>query len=227
MPRILCTLLLLSLILCACSPGDLSPLPPLAPSVTESNASTSVSEPPVTNVIPVETKSVLPPTKLIATLATPHIEQGPDGNSSLPTTEPYSCGYQWAYQDLPELSSDFLTSLQTLQPEAQGNAFAFGENCLRADGSVDRFVLMETDFNITLQVNNTLDVSELGGWIVKVMQVIEDIPDDHIIGPRPGRVSLGFQSNSGQAHITFYIDQYRALSPGLSNADIYQALQTP
>jgi hypothetical protein len=224
MPRILCTILLLSLILCACSPGGLSPL---TPPVTESNAPTSVSGPPVTDVIPVDTKSVLPPTKLIATLATPHIEQGPDGNSSLPTTEPYSCGYQWAYQDLPELSSDFLTSLQALQPEAQGNAFAFGENCLRADGSVDRFIPMETDFNITLQVNNTSNASELGEWIVKVMKVINDIPVDQIIGPRPGRVSLRFQSNSAEAHTTFYIDQYRALSPGLSNADIYQALQTP
>jgi hypothetical protein len=59
------------------------------------------------------------------------------------------------------------------------------------------------------------------------MQVIQNIPSDQIVGPRPGRVSIGFQSNAGQKNISFYIDQYRALQSGLSSAEIFKTLQTP
>jgi hypothetical protein len=69
--------------------------------------------------------------------------------------------------------------------------------------------------------------SELGEWIVKVMQVITAIPTDQIVGPRPGRVSLSFQAGSDQQVVSFYINQYQELQPGLSPTEIYQALQTP
>ena len=140
---------------------------------------------------------------------------------------PGACGYQWAYQDLPELSGNVQQSLQALQPEAQAAAFAFGENCIEADGSIVRFIPMETDFNVTLQVNDLANESELGEWIVKVMQVITALPPEQIVGPRPGRVSLGFQSGSNQQMVGFYINQYQELQPGLSPAKIYRALQTP
>lgn len=147
---------------------------------------------------------------------------------ALPTTvdpsTPQECGYQWAYKDLPELSSSFHQSIQVLQPEAQASTFAFGENCVHADGSAD-FIAMETDFNVTLQVNDLSIASDLGEWIVKVMRVIEDIPPDQIVGPRPGRVSLRFQSNDNEQFVNFYIDQYQSLPSGLNHAEIYQALQ--
>lgn len=137
-----------------------------------------------------------------------------------------NCGYQWAQQDLPELSLEFQQAIQELQSSAQANAFAFGEDCVHADGHAD-FIAMETDFNITLQVNDLSNEADLGEWIVKVMRVIENIPKEKIVGPRPGRVSVVFQSGSAQKFVNFYIDQYQALSSGLSAAEIYQALQTP
>jgi hypothetical protein len=140
---------------------------------------------------------------------------------------PQNCGYQWAYQDLPELSSSFQGSVQALQPEAQANAFAFGENCVRSDGTIVSFSAMETDFNITLQVTDLANENDLGEWIVKVMQVIESIPQDQIVGPQPGRVSITFQSGSDQKVINFYINQYQGLPSGLSNSEIFQTLQTP
>lgn len=136
------------------------------------------------------------------------------------------CGYQWAYQGLPELSAEFQQTIQSLQPEAQANAFAFGEDCIHADGTTKTFISMETDFNITLQVIDPSDEAVLGEWIVKVMQVIENIPNEKIVGPRPGRVSIAFQSGSEQKYVNFYIDQYQALPASLSDAEIYQALQT-
>lgn len=138
-----------------------------------------------------------------------------------------NCGYQWAYQDLPELSAEFQEAIKSLQPEAQANAFAFGEDCVHADGTTRTFIPMETDFNISLQVSDLSNETELGEWIVKVMLVVENIPQDKIVGPRPGRISLTFQSGSDQKVVNFYINQYQELPSGLSSAEIYQALQAP
>lgn len=138
-----------------------------------------------------------------------------------------NCGYQWAYQDLPELSAEFQEAIQSLQPAAQASAFAFGEDCVHADGTTRTFIPMETDFNVTLQVSNLSNETELGESIVKVMQLVENIPQDKIVGPRPGRISLTFQAGSDQKVVNFYINQYQELPSGLSGAEIYQALQTP
>jgi hypothetical protein len=76
-----------------------------------------------------------------------------------------------------------------------------------------------------LQVDDLANESDLGGWSVKVMQVIENIPPEQIVGPQPGLVTIIFQSDSDQKVINFYINQYQALPSGLSNAEIYWALQ--
>jgi hypothetical protein len=86
---------------------------------------------------------------------------------------------------------------------------------------------METDFNVTLQVADLADTSALGGWIVNVMQVIQNIPPNQIAGPQPGRVTVSFQNGGEQTWVSFYINQYRSLPEGLSNAEMYQALKTP
>ena len=212
MQKIFRQLLLLSIILNACSASPA--VPQGVPPVTTASS------------LPLPTTS-LPSPKPLETLATPHIEQPPDPGVQITSAplDPGQCGYQWAYQDLPELSSRFQTSIQALQPEAQANAFAFGENCVRTDGS-STFTPIETDFNVTLQVSDITDESALGEWVVTVMDVITTIPSEQIVGPRPGRVSLIFTSGSEQQAINFYIDQFQELPSGLSNAEIFQALQT-
>lgn len=137
------------------------------------------------------------------------------------------CGYQWAYQDLPELSVEFQGAIQSLQPDAQASTFAFGEDCVHKDGTTRTFIPMETDFNITLHVSDLSNEANLGEWIVKVMQVVKNIPQDKIVGPRPGRISITFQTDSEQKFVNFYIDQYQSLPAGISNAEIYQSLQSP
>jgi hypothetical protein len=145
-----------------------------------------------------------------------------------PTTPTYGgCGYQWAYQALPDLSAEFQRAIQKLQSEATATAFAFGEDCVHTDGSSKTFLAMETDFNITLQVTELADEGALGDWIVKVMQITLNVPKEKIVGPRPGRVSIIFQSGDQNQGINFYIDQYQSLPTRLSNVEIYQALKTP
>jgi hypothetical protein len=227
MKRLSCTLLFLTLFLFACSPAvssSASPLAALSDTPTPVLvASATIS--PSTETIPVSTTEVLPPPKLVATLSTPHIDQGPDGAVTIPPSYPQDCGYQWAQQALPGVSEQFLQSMQAVQHQAQGYAFVFGENCVHADGTAT-FLPMETDFNVTLQSSDLTDETTLGEWIVKTMHVIENIPPDQIVGPRPGRISITFESNGERQGVSFYIDQYRALPAGLSNAEIYQSLKS-
>lgn len=223
MTRILCAALLWTLILGACAPvfPSTEVVPQQAPPVTPPSP-TSTEAP--TEAFP--ESPALPIPKFSRTFETPHIDQPPDGPVTEAPPGTQQCAYQWAYQDLPELSSSFLQSIRDLQLEAQAVAFAFGENCVYADGSAT-FLPMETDFNVTLQAGDLADHAELGEWIVKVMQIIEAIPPEQIQGPRPGRVSIIFEANGEQSAVNFYIDQYRALGTGLSYAQIYQALLSP
>jgi hypothetical protein len=228
MKRLIRTLLFLALILAACSPVVPSAeVPPATSSDTPTQvpATASTTMAPPTAVIPVSTTEVLPPPKLAATLSTPHIDQGPEGVVTAPPSNPQDCGYQWAQQALPDLSGQFLQSIQALQPEAQAYAFGFGENCVHTDGTAT-FLPMETDFNVTLQASDLSDETALGEWIVKIMQVIENIPPDQIVGPRPGRVGITFDANGERQGVSFYMDQYRALPAGLGSAEIYRALKS-
>ena len=215
MTRSFCAVLSLILILSACTSTPIAP-PPLQ--------STSAADTPPPGISANATSRPPPLTKLVATLATPHIEQPPDGPSTLAPTSSQGCAYRWAYQDLPDLSNDFQSALQELQPGAKGNAFAFGEDCIHEDGTIT-FLPMETDFNITLQVSDLSDEAELGGWIIRVMQVIQNIPPEQIRGPRPGRVSLFFESGTEETGISFYIDQYQALPANLNSTEIFHLLQ--
>ena len=223
MQRILCTVLFWALILCACS-TSISPADTFPQIATETTPSSPTLSTATTQAF--SDSPALPIPRFLRTLETPHIDQPQDGEITQVPANPLECGYQWAYKDLPELSSSLQQSIQGLQPEAQANAFAFGEDCVRADGSAT-FTAMETDFNITLQVDDVYNESDLGGWTVKVMRVIESIPLDQIVGPRPGRVTIVFQSGDDEQNVIFYIDQYRKLPPNLSNLQIFAALKRP
>lgn len=74
---------------------------------------------------------------------------------------------------------------------------------------------METDFNIKLPVTDLAIEDAFGEWIVKVMQIILNISKEKIVGPRPGRVSIIFQSDDQNRGVNFYIDQYQAI-PGIA-----------
>lgn len=220
MKRILFALLSLTLGLGACSTS----LPP-----TDTVPGAPASPPPAATELTPESfpnSPALPIPKFASTLQTPHIDQPPNGNEATITPAYEGCAYQWAQKDLPELSSEFQQAIQALQPEAQASAFAFGEDCVYADGH-SVFSAMETDFNITLQMSDLSDEDDLGEWIAKVMQVIKNIPAEEIVGPQPGRVSLEFQSGSEQKFVNFYVNKYQSLPAGLTNTEIYQALQTP
>ena len=201
MPRVFRTLFFWTLILAACAP-----IFPSTQAVPRSAQPTGRPLTLVTNATTEHSSNSVSNPKSIETLRTPHIEQlpNPESATTVAPSNPQGCAYQWAYQNLPQLSGEFLKSIQALQPEAQAKVFVFGENCVHADGNAI-YQAMETDFNITLQVNDLSNESDLAGWIVKVMQVVEQIPADQIVGPRPGTRKYGFsfQQRTESCHFLY------------------------
>lgn len=208
MQRLFGTLLFWTLILSACTTGVSSPQ-----AVSSSTAEATLG-PPITA------------TPKLVTTSTPRIDLE-DFESTAISLNSENCGYQWVYdEDLPELANNFEHSIQALQPQAQAYVYAFGERCVLTDGSAD-FIIMETDFDITIPVSNVYKEAALGGWIKKVMQVIENIATKHILGQRPGRVTIVFRSGDDEQRVAFFIDDYEKLRPDLSDLEIFTALAAP
>ncbi len=144
--------------------------------------------------------------------------------SPAPATDSGPCAYMWATQPLTDLTLDLQAAIKNLHTDAESYAYAFGEDCIYQDGH-KTFGAMETDFNVTMPVTDLNDENTLGEWIVKVMQVIGDLPAEKIVGPKPGRVTIIFLVDKDQKFVQFYIDKYQALEPNLNGLEIYQALQ--
>ena len=141
-----------------------------------------------------------------------------------PSSDSQPCAYMWATQSLNDLTLDLQAAIKNMHPDAESYAYAFGEDCVYQDGH-KTFSAMETDFNVTMPVTDLSDENTLGEWIIKVMDVIGDLPAEKIVGPRPGRVTIFFLSGTNQKSINFYIDKYQALPAGMEGWEIYQAVQ--
>ncbi len=131
----------------------------------------------------------------------PFSAQIPTETSSPPTQDSSSpdCGYQWAYQPLPDLTAQFGGMIQSIIPNAAAQAAAFGENCVAADGRVVFFSAMETDFYVTVTVENLDDYETFGNWLYEVMLVVDGIPPEDLAGPQAGFVEFRFEKSAAEA----------------------------
>src|SRR5574341_226341 len=137
-----------------------------------------------------------------------------------PTYE--GCYYVWASQDLPELSKKVLDALQAMDKNVTGSAYAYGENCVYADGHAT-FGAMETDFSIKVKVKDLKDEKALGDWIARVMKIILQLPRQELPGPQRGRVDFTFsKSDSEQLHLTVSIDRYEREAVRLTGAELFK-----
>ena len=127
---------------------------------------------------------------------TPADTPQPPEPTSTPDATSTQCGYQWAYQDLPELSAQFDEATKELIPNSTSHATAFGENCVAADGQVIRFLAMETDFYVIVSVEKMDDYETFGKWITQVMQVVGGLPPDAIAGSKPGFIEFRFEKST-------------------------------
>jgi hypothetical protein len=151
--------------------------------------------------------------------------------TNLPATDtpeyPPQCGWQWATQPLPELSQQVEQAMQAgVQPQARASAQAYGENCIQADGTIAYFATMETDFAVTLTVEDLTDRQALGELLDKTLAVLDQFPAETTPGPQAGYARVTFQHGQDTLGLWFQlsaVDGFR--QQGLRGADLLEALE--
>jgi hypothetical protein len=133
------------------------------------------------------------------------------------------CSYQWAYQDLPELTALFEPAVKRFIPDSTSHVTAYGENCVNADGQIVRFLPMETDFYVLVPVNSLDDHETFGNWIAQVMNTVNQLPPDLISGPNPGFVEFRFEKTMTES-IGFRVSirEYNESANGLTGEELFQ-----
>jgi len=162
----------------------------------------------------------------------PGLTVGPDSGLSTVTATPQDytyteCSFVWARESLPDLSKDFKEALKDVQSQANGYAEAYGENCMDSQGNVVRFLAMETDFYVTLEVKDLQDRQALGELIEQVLDVAAKFPVEDTPGPQPGYVGITFEAPGDELHLWFtQSDAETAIENGLHGGELFDALQT-
>lgn len=137
------------------------------------------------------------------------------------------CSFVWARKSLPDLSKDFKEALRDVQPQAEGYAEAYGENCIDSQGNVVRFLAMETDFYVALKVRDLEDKQALGELIEQALAVVAKFPVEETPGPQPGYVGITFEAPGNELRLWFtQRDAETALDNGLHGEELFDALQT-
>jgi len=137
------------------------------------------------------------------------------------------CAYVWAYENLPEISAELQAAIQAILPEASARAQAFGEDCVTADGSAI-FSAMETDFYISIPVQDLTDNERLGNLVEQVLLVVDGFPRPRVPGPKDGFVEFTFRSGDQQRILRVPIPRGIELrQQGLRGAELIQALEIP
>ena len=217
MSRLSKTLLFWTFLLGACSPSLPTPQP-----VPESDVPTPTLFQPSDIVTLTEASPSIPQTVIAANPPSLTTTVTPDASFS--ATE---CGYQWAYQDLPELTAQFDQSMRNLIPNSNSRATVFGENCIGNDGQVVRFLAMETDFYVTASVETLDDYETLGNWIAQVMQVISRFPPGLIAGPKPGFVEFRFEKSVSESlAVRIPTQQYNETANGKTGEELLRMFYT-
>jgi hypothetical protein len=135
------------------------------------------------------------------------------------------CAFMWANESLPELSADFNQAIQDIAG-AEGYAQAYGENCVTNEGDVLRFLAMETDFYVTLKVDNLENKQVLGELVEQTMEALAEFPTDETPGPQPGYVGIIFEAPEDSLRLWVMRTEIEiALENGLRGAELFQALQ--
>ena len=152
------------------------------------------------------------------------LSQKAESPQDFSTTE---CAYVWARESLPNLSQDFKEALQEVQLQADGYAEAYGENCMDSQGNIVRFLAMETDFYITLEVDELEDKQALGELIEQILAVVAKFPVENTPGPQPGYVGITFEAPGDEFRLWFnLLEAKSALENGQQGKELFEALIT-
>ncbi len=137
------------------------------------------------------------------------------------TEEP--CAYQWASQELPEITEALQKTFQDAgHPNLKVSAKAFGENCVRADGSVVRFLPMYTDIYATAPVPQLEDDLLLAERLETILRLVLDYPPEKLPGSPEGYLGITFTDPQGEMVNLWFrrLDGKAALDSGLSGEEL-------
>jgi hypothetical protein len=128
------------------------------------------------------------------------------------TAVPYmECSWQWAYQDQPDLQAALETALTDAGIAYDSvSVYAYGENCVDAQGEVQQYAAMETDFDLALLIEDLDDRAALADRLAEVLTLlVNEFPVSATPGPQPGYFSLMFLA--GTDTLTVYVQQNTAV----------------
>ena len=137
------------------------------------------------------------------------------------------CGWVWASRPLPELSTQVRAALDDAGIAADSaRAVAFGEDCVDAQtNEVRRFAAMQTDFHVTLPVDDAEDLEALGASVAGVLAVLDGFPPNDTPGPRHGQVRITFVAGEEKVALSFtHLEAVKAREQGLGGAALLEAL---
>jgi hypothetical protein len=143
--------------------------------------------------------------------------------SPQPPSSLTECGFQWASNDLPDLTSQFDQAVKNLVPNSTSRTSAFGENCVASDGQVVRFLPMETDFYTVVNVKDLNDHETFGNWIAGVMNIVNGFPSAMLTGPKSGFVEFRFDKNTTESIVLRVpIQQYNETANGITGEELFR-----
>jgi hypothetical protein len=138
-----------------------------------------------------------------------------------------NCYFNWATQPLPELSAQVQATITAAGLTGViATAEAFGENCY--DSQTNKpisFSAMETDFRISVPVDNLADYEKLGNLLEEILTVLDGFPTETTPGPQPGYVGVTFQAGKDELHLWFLVEYGKsARALGLHGAALFEEL---
>ena len=137
------------------------------------------------------------------------------------------CAYMWATQPLPELTDMVQQALRAIGlKDISGRAEAYGENCVDAKtGKPRSFLTMETDFRISVPVDDLADRQALGQAVEQILAALDQFPVTEVPGTQAGYIGINFTTAGDRLNLWFRrVDGDAARQKGLKGADLLDAL---
>jgi hypothetical protein len=137
------------------------------------------------------------------------------------------CGWVWATQSLPDLSSKVQTAfLAAGLTNHTVLAEAYGENCISQNNKIQSFAAMETDFHISAQVEDLTDTDHLGYLLEQFLIILDDFPPGTTPGSQAGYIGVHFSNGAEDLNLWFsVIDGETSRALGLQGSDLFIELQ--
>lgn len=173
-----------------------------------------------------------PTPTLVSTISIPTVTPLPPTPTAT-SAQPGSCAYIWASRDLPDVSQQVKQAYRDVGlAQIDARAAAYGENCITDPNSPAGFSALQTDFYLTIPVENLTDTQMLGDWLVKALPVLDQFQLGHIPGPNLGYVAVRFlagSSTAGTNEINLWFPRktrQNLLQQGLKGSALYEALHS-